>query len=423
MEKKGFTLVELLAVIAILAILVIIALPNVLQMFNNAKKSTFKTEVLTVYKQAGTDFINDSLKSSGPKYYCDTPRGNKDGSSPADCKNLNLTTTKKYYVEMDSTGKVTYIGVRDNSFVYGRSNVSSINEIETNEVLDASKNPDFDIYNGWVSNINSYEEDDGGESGGSGGESGGTGDSGESGSTSGNPTLTVVPNGGPWSGSASTQVFTQESGTTKIIPTPSSAKYSIGYSANGQGATFTGNPVSVSRPFTNWSLTGGGTMNSDLYTFGSENGRLVANYVASVPIQLPSISKSGATCKWAEGSPSGTRYTGGTTRYITHNTIYYAVCSDSTSTATACMTGMTKVHRNPDFGTGIGYVYKNKNGCTTNFTVVSCSNYEAGKFCKITVTNQCGADNNGIYSSNLSFTGYLYQSCITGQPNACSCAG
>ncbi len=32
MKKKGFTLVELLAVIAILAILVIIALPNVIRL-------------------------------------------------------------------------------------------------------------------------------------------------------------------------------------------------------------------------------------------------------------------------------------------------------------------------------------------------------------------------------------------------------
>ena len=146
MNKKGFTLVELLAVIAILAILVIIALPNVLQMFNNAKKSAFKTEVLTVYKQAGTDFISDNLRTSGPKYYCDTPQGIGDGSSPADCKNLNLTTTKKYYVEMDSTGKVTYIGVQDNSFVFGKSNVSSVNDIDVEEVLDASKHSDFDIY-------------------------------------------------------------------------------------------------------------------------------------------------------------------------------------------------------------------------------------------------------------------------------------
>ena len=44
MNKKGFTLVELLAVIAILAILVIIALPNVLSMYNEARKNTFVTE-------------------------------------------------------------------------------------------------------------------------------------------------------------------------------------------------------------------------------------------------------------------------------------------------------------------------------------------------------------------------------------------
>ena len=44
MNKKGFTLVELLAVIAILAILVVVALPNVLGMFNQAKEDTFATE-------------------------------------------------------------------------------------------------------------------------------------------------------------------------------------------------------------------------------------------------------------------------------------------------------------------------------------------------------------------------------------------
>ena len=41
MNKKGFTLVELLAVIAILAILVIIALPNVLELYRTARKNTF----------------------------------------------------------------------------------------------------------------------------------------------------------------------------------------------------------------------------------------------------------------------------------------------------------------------------------------------------------------------------------------------
>lgn len=52
MKKKGFTLVELLAVIAILAILVIIALPNVLSMYNEARKNTFTTEVKEHYRAA-----------------------------------------------------------------------------------------------------------------------------------------------------------------------------------------------------------------------------------------------------------------------------------------------------------------------------------------------------------------------------------
>ena len=42
--NKGFTLVELLAVIAILAILVIIAIPNVLKMFNDSKKNAFMVQ-------------------------------------------------------------------------------------------------------------------------------------------------------------------------------------------------------------------------------------------------------------------------------------------------------------------------------------------------------------------------------------------
>ena len=57
MNKKGFTLVELLAVIAILAILVIIALPNVLSMFNQAKEDTFATETKEMVKIAQQQYL------------------------------------------------------------------------------------------------------------------------------------------------------------------------------------------------------------------------------------------------------------------------------------------------------------------------------------------------------------------------------
>ena len=53
-NRKGFTLVELLAVIAILAILVIIALPNVLNMYKKAN--------LNHGTQGGGCFIQCKLK-------------------------------------------------------------------------------------------------------------------------------------------------------------------------------------------------------------------------------------------------------------------------------------------------------------------------------------------------------------------------
>ena len=141
MKKKGFTLVELLAVIAILAILVIIALPNVLSMFNSAKKSTFKTEVQSIFKQAQTDFIEDSIKSSGAQVYCDATTKAADSSCT---DTLQLTTTKQYYVKMDSQGNITRIGVKDSSFVYGLGTSTSttglnINQIDETKISDASK--------------------------------------------------------------------------------------------------------------------------------------------------------------------------------------------------------------------------------------------------------------------------------------------
>ena len=60
-NKKGFTLVELLAVIAILAILVIIALPNVLKMFREAKVNTFTREVQNIMRSAESKYVSASI--------------------------------------------------------------------------------------------------------------------------------------------------------------------------------------------------------------------------------------------------------------------------------------------------------------------------------------------------------------------------
>ena len=67
-RKKGFTLVELLAVIAIVAILVIIALPNIMGYFNTSKRKTFVLEAKSLYKAA----IEKKLLDSNENYVYST---------------------------------------------------------------------------------------------------------------------------------------------------------------------------------------------------------------------------------------------------------------------------------------------------------------------------------------------------------------
>ena len=106
MKKKGFTLVELLAVIAILAILVIIALPNVLGMFRQAKENSFKEEAQKLYQTAQTAYINSAMGSGVVTCF--------DGSAG---HALDLTgRTLSYYVVFTTDGKVTDFQVADGSY-------------------------------------------------------------------------------------------------------------------------------------------------------------------------------------------------------------------------------------------------------------------------------------------------------------------
>ena len=109
-NNKGFTLVELLAVIAILAILVIIALPNVLKMFNDAKKNSFLTEAKTVYGEAGKKYISDSITSpsNNEHIYC---KSKTDSLNPLSLSGRRIN----YYIKTDSNGNVNTIVVWDDT--------------------------------------------------------------------------------------------------------------------------------------------------------------------------------------------------------------------------------------------------------------------------------------------------------------------
>lgn len=129
MKNKGFTLVELLAVIAILAILVIVAMPNVLGMFNQAKVNSFVTEVQKIMDTATTTFTKDALLNSGKTVYYSSTE-----NATLDTKKLDMSGNEKnYFIEMDRNGKFKRVVVFDSNYCY------DIYSLGTNGKLNGSK--------------------------------------------------------------------------------------------------------------------------------------------------------------------------------------------------------------------------------------------------------------------------------------------
>ena len=122
-KRVGFTLVELLAVIAILAILVIIALPNVMGMFNSAKKSTFLTEIKKIYRGAEQEYVKDAFTTSGSKIYA---KAKNKCSKELD---MSIRDDLEYFIEINSSGKVIRFYAHDNSYQYEHEGYMTINDI------------------------------------------------------------------------------------------------------------------------------------------------------------------------------------------------------------------------------------------------------------------------------------------------------
>ena len=116
MKRKGFTLVELLAVIAILAILVIIALPNVMGLFNTAKENSFKTEVKEIFKAAQNEWMQDSMYQTGEQTYSRCDNG---CSNPLD---LSGRSDFDYCIKFNKNGDVITFYASDGTFNYSYNN-------------------------------------------------------------------------------------------------------------------------------------------------------------------------------------------------------------------------------------------------------------------------------------------------------------
>ena len=134
MKNKGFTLVELLAVIAILAILVIIALPNVLKMFNDSKKNSFLTEAKTLYSEVSKKYISENMKGNKLTYV----------SSEDDTKLEMTGRDLQYCVLLNADGSVKSMKVSNGEWIAELPDNKKITDLKSSDLKDVPSGYKFE---------------------------------------------------------------------------------------------------------------------------------------------------------------------------------------------------------------------------------------------------------------------------------------
>ena len=121
-----------------------------------------------------------------------------------------------------------------------------------------------------------------------------------------NYTLTINPNGGIWNNTTSNSTKTGTVNSKLSIANPTPKGYTVSFNSNGGNNV---NSITSQRTFTNWSLSGSGSISGTTYTFGAGNATLTANY-NNGSITLPSATKAGYKFKGWYSNGCGTTLIG-----------------------------------------------------------------------------------------------------------------
>ena len=94
-EKKGFTLVELLAVIVILAVILVIAVPQIMSVIESARKGSIESTAKLIAEGAEREYTNRKILGKDTNVLC------------SDVSSMNSNDYGSCSISFDNTGKAT----------------------------------------------------------------------------------------------------------------------------------------------------------------------------------------------------------------------------------------------------------------------------------------------------------------------------
>ncbi len=109
MNKKGFTLMEIIVVIALLGAIMLLVVPNITKNFKDSKKRLFYDNVISLYSSAGRSFLLSGSQTG------------KTFSNDGDALDAEVSANVTYKIIINSFGEITSIYVSNGTYTYSKS--------------------------------------------------------------------------------------------------------------------------------------------------------------------------------------------------------------------------------------------------------------------------------------------------------------